>query len=149
MNIPAAVVNLHKSHPAFGQTPGHETTVGKRAPFARLLSVKFVGALRFLGEVRQLRHRRLHAKRHFKLSDANQSLWIANLLVLNLVELSQRVKHTAANLGGNAIRIVDVQYRVAARAKRHTRVLRRQKTGAPQTSRDSLHVGLGMRMSGV
>ncbi len=88
VDVPAAVIDLHKANTAFDQTPGHEATVGKGTAFTRLLAVELVGTLGFFGKVGQLRNRRLHAEGHFELCDADQGFGIADLFVLDPVELA-------------------------------------------------------------
>ena len=66
------------------------------------------------------------------------------LLVVHLVERLQAVERLAADVGGHAGRVVDVQDRVAAGAERHAGVLAGQVARRPEPGGDRLHLlGVG------
>ena len=89
--------------------------------------------LRFVRKIKQIGNRHLHSVRQFVLCDSRLNLWIANVVVLQLVQFRQRVEHCAPHVSRNTPRIGDVQHRVALVAKLYSLMLRRQKTAAPQS----------------
>ena len=88
--------------------------------------------VRLARQIRQLRHRGLHPKRHLVLGDARQDLGVAELAVIDRVELAQVVERAAPGFGRDARRIRQVQHRVADRAKLDALIRRRQEAASPQ-----------------
>ena len=68
--IPPAMEELNEAHAAFGQPPRQKAVAGERARLARIGPIEIEGRFRFLREIGQLRHGRLHAIRHLVLRDA-------------------------------------------------------------------------------
>jgi len=144
VNVPAAVVDLHEARAPLQEPARQETTVGKGAAAAGLLAVEAVGAGRFVHDIDQVRHRRLHAEGHLVLRDAGLRLGVAEALVVHLVELVESVEHVAAQLVVHAGRVVEVQHRAAAGAQRDAGVLRREEAGAPQPGEIACTLAAGL-----
>jgi hypothetical protein len=75
--IPAHVEKLDEAYVAFAEAAGEEAigSVGTRALHIRTIEVEDV--LRFLRQVKQVRHARLHAEGHLILRDARLDLGVA------------------------------------------------------------------------
>ena len=147
VDVPAAMINLHEAHAPFGQPPRHHAGIREGAGFVfGIRPVHFPGGGRFLRKIRQFRHGGLHPERHLILRDTRLRLRIAQLVVRHLIEPGKPVEHGAANLRGDAIGIVDEQYRVARTAQAHAGVLAGEEPGAPEARGDRLHVRFRMIM---
>ena len=96
MLVPTAVVKLDESHAALGQPSRQKAIRRVRSRLARIISVKLIGRVGFLREVRELRHGRLHTIRHFVLGYACFNLRITVLVGQHAVELRNSVQHAAA-----------------------------------------------------
>ena len=140
MLVPTAQENLRKAHAAFRETSRHETVVGKRAGLLRLRPIEIPGGLRFVGKISELRHRRLHAKRHLVLGNPRVDLRIADPLEQLAVQVVDPVDHRAPHIAGDALRVVEVQHGIAARTQGHRRMLGRKKPRGPQPVRERLHI---------
>src|SRR5207248_8923795 len=68
--VPARMIKLDETDVALGHTPREQTIRGESAGIFRLVAVEREGAVRFLRNVHDLRHARLHPVRHFVLGDA-------------------------------------------------------------------------------
>jgi hypothetical protein len=66
-----------------------------------------------------------------------------------LVHLTESIEHRAASFDGDAVRVVDEQNRICAGAQSNSRVLAGKKARAPETRRDRLHIGFGMKVLGL
>ena len=84
MMIPATVVKLDETHATLGKPTGEQAVAGVAA-VAALGAVHVENVLWLVGDVHQLRHARLHAKRHFVLGDACLDFRVAKLFVRQLV----------------------------------------------------------------
>src|SRR5262247_2383050 len=108
MDVPSSMIDLYKANVTLNQPSCHEATISECASLACILAIELVGALRLLGQICQFRNGRLHAERHFELSDAHQCLRVTNLFVLDSVQLTQGIEHAAPHLRGHAFRIINV-----------------------------------------
>ena len=77
--IPAAMIELDEPHTAFGQATGQQA-VRREGAVAALGPVQIQNVLRFVRQIHQLGHRRLHAEGQFVLRDARFDLGIAESL---------------------------------------------------------------------
>ena len=101
-------------------------------------AVQVEDVLRLLREIEQIGHRRLHAERHLVLRDAGFDLRIAELIQVHAVEFAGGVEHVAARVRVDAVGIVQVQHRIAARAEAHALVIGGQKAAAPEAREQRL-----------
>ena len=144
VRVPVVVIDLHEPHAALDQPAGQQGRVGERAGLFDRVAIELERRFGLVGEIGQLRHARLHAKRQFVLLDARVRFRIADLLVVQLVERLQAVERLAADVARHAGRVVDVENRIAGRAERNAGMLARQIARLPQPGRDRLHL-LGVR----
>ena len=121
MDVPAIQPDLDESRAALEQPARRQAALREASGPARVLAVELVHARRLAGEIGQLRHGRLHAIRHLVLRDARQRFRVADRLVLQLVQLAQRIQHSPADGRRHAVGIVDEQHRLGARTQRHAR----------------------------
>ena len=82
--IPATVVKLDETHATLSESTGEQAVAGVAA-VAAFGAVHVDNVLRLVGDIHQLRHARLHAKRHLILGDASLDLRVAKLFVRQLV----------------------------------------------------------------
>ena len=132
MLIPPPVEQLNESNAAFGQTSGQQAIVGKRPRLLGIRTVQGEDVLRFPGQIRQFRHRRLHAIGHFILGDACGNLRITELLKLQLIELRQVVEETTPCARANPLRVRQKQHRISNRSELDSLVFRREEAAPPQ-----------------
>src|SRR5439155_1111470 len=140
VRVPVVVVDLDEAHAALDHAAAHQHRVSEGARPARVLAVQAERRFRLAGQVGQLRHAGLHAEGHLVLLDARVRLGVADGAVGHLVELPQAVEGAAADLGGDARRVVDVEDRVTGGAEGDAGVLAGQVTGRPQAGGDGLHL---------
>src|SRR5580704_14351190 len=74
----------------------------------------------------------LHAERHLVLRYACDSLRVSEGLIGPLIDLINRVEHTAAKRTADARRIIQVEHRLTMRSALHALVDTGQKAGTPQ-----------------
>ena len=98
MRVPAAMVDLHEPDAALDQAARQEAVRGERARLAHIVAVEPQDGFGLPGNIRQLGHRGLHAKRHLVLRDARLRFRIAQRLRLPLVQRLDTVEHPAAYL---------------------------------------------------
>ena len=77
--VPAAMEELHEADAALEQAAGEQAVGGVAAGLAHLGAVGLERGGRFVADVGQLRHRRLHAEGHFVGVDARERFGIAEL----------------------------------------------------------------------
>ena len=114
--VPIAMVELDEAHAALGQAARQQTIGGEGAGLLRILAVEIERARGLLGDVGQFRHRSLHAERHLVLRHARVGFGIAELRRRHPVQLAQRVQELAPVVRGEALRVREVQHRVARRS---------------------------------
>ena len=91
--VPIAMEQLDEADAALRQTPGEQTIRRECSRRLRVFTVELEGVFGFLRQIGELRHRALHLVRHLVLDDAGGNLRVAELLELNLVELTPGNKH--------------------------------------------------------
>ena len=121
----------------------------QRSRLSCIFAIELERAFRLLRNIRQIGHRRLHAKRHFILRDAHLRFGIGDLFVLHMIQFAHSIQHAAADFSWHAVRIVDIQNRVATRTKSYSRILAREKARTPQTGGNCLNIRLRIRMGCV
>ena len=137
--VPVAVIELNEPHAALGQPPGQQAVGGERA-VAPLRAVQLEHVRRLVRDVHQLRHARLHAKRHFVLADARGDFRIVDRLVVQPIERLHAVDHVALLLGRDSARAADVQHRIALAAKLDALKAAGQKAAVPLPRGDRLRL---------
>ena len=86
---------LDESHAPLGEPPRQQAVGGIRSGRARIGAVQVEDRVGLAGQIRQLGDRRLHPKRHLVLGDSRQDLGVAELAVIDRVELAQVVERAA------------------------------------------------------
>ena len=129
--VPTPVIQLHEAYAFFDQPP-REQAVRRETGLARLGAIQVEHVLRFLRDIHQLRHARLHAIGHLVLRDAGQRLGIAHAAELVAVQRLQGIERLPAQLGVHAVGIGKEQHGITLRAQRHALVNRWQKPAAPK-----------------
>lgn len=94
--------------------------------------------LGFSGQVHQVRHAALHAKRHFVLRDSGGGFRVGKSLAGKLIQLVQRIQHRAPAVGIHTLRIFDVEHWIADTAEGDAGESRGQKTAAPHAGKQGL-----------
>ena len=107
---------LNEAHVPFGQSSSEQAVrrVGAGALHVRTVHVEHM--LWLIGHIQQVRHARLHPKRHLVLGDASPRFWMAQFLRLEFIQIAQRVKALATHRPIHARRIGRVQNRIPLRA---------------------------------
>ncbi len=142
--IPATVVKLDETHATLSQPTGEQAVAGVAA-VAAFGAVHVENLLWLVGDIHQLRHARLHAKRHFVLGDACLDFRVAKLFVCQPVESLHGVDDVALLLSVDAVRIVHVEHRVALTAEAHALEAARQKAAVPLPCGDRLRLAAADR----
>ena len=144
VRVPVVQVNLNEAHAAFDHPPGQQHRVAEGARLLGRFAVELVGRFGFVRDIGQFGHAGLHAEGQLVLLDAGVRCGIAHLAVVDFVQFPQPVERRAADLGGDAVGVVDVKNRIAAGAEGNAGVLARQIAGRPQAGRNRLHLlGVG------
>ena len=89
--------------------------------------------VRFVGEVRQVGYRSLHAIRHFVLSDAGGDFGVSEFAKLQLVELDQIVQNAASSPFVEARRVGEVKNGIPDGSKLDSLIPGGQEATAPQS----------------
>ncbi len=139
--VPVVVVDLHEADAAFDEAAGHEGTIGEGAGFFGVFAVEFEDVFGFLGEVSEFGHAGLHAERHFVLLDASVGLGVGDFLVGDFVEGVDAIEGFAADGGGDARGIVDVEDGVASGTEGDAGVFAGEVAGGPEAGGDGLFLG--------
>ena len=136
--IPAAVKKLNETHIALEQAAREQAVggVGAGLPHLGAVGVERGGAL--LGNVGELRHAGLHAKRHLVGVDARDRLGIAQLGGAGGVERGEIVEHGATLRAIDAGRVVQIEHRIRAGPEADTLMGGGQKAAAPEAREDRL-----------
>ena len=130
--IPVLMVELDKPHAPLGEPPGQHAVSRERARILGVGAVHLHDALRLVGEVRHVRHARLHAEGHLVVVDPGRDLGVGSAGELMFVQLPEAVEHLASVLRRHAGRIVDVKNGIGTGAKPHGLMLGRQEARAPE-----------------
>src|SRR5262245_55572409 len=131
---------LNEAHAALRHAPGQQA-VGCISPrLARVWTVEFESARRFLGEVGKFGHGTLHLVGHLILRDAGRNLRVAEVIHFYLVQPRHVVDEPAARFHAEAGWVGEIQHRVAERAEFYSLIPGRQKTAAPMPIRQRLIV---------
>ena len=138
MLVPAAVVDLHDPDAAFDESTSEEATRREGAGLFHRRSVEVERGGRLGGDIGELGHARLHAKRHFILGDARERLGVAVAFSGEVVELAEGVEHRAARGGIDAGGVVEEQYGIALGAEGDAVVGGRKETAAPHAREERL-----------
>ena len=142
--VPVAMIELDEADAALGQAAGHQAVGAERAVGAGDAVVR-EGALRFVGEVAQGRHRGLHAEGHLVLGDARGDFGIIDDAVLQAIELLHRIDDVALPLGVDALRAGEVEDRIAGAAQVDALIARRQKARCAIAAGRSAAIGRSVR----
>ena len=129
--VPAGVHALDEADSAFGKATGHQAVVSERAGFLNLWAVHVEDMLWFVGEVCEFRHRRLHLVGHFVLSHPSLNFRISRLLKLQLIQRRQVIQEGSTQFSRHAVRIIQIQYWIAAASETGSLESRWQETGTP------------------
>ena len=141
MLVPAGVHDLDAADAAFDEAAGHEAVVGVGPLFPDGRAVHVEDRLRFVRDVGEFGHARLHAEGHFVLGDAGGDFRVAVVAELGLVEGGEVVEHGAAGAAAEAGGVAEVKDRFAAAAELHALVARREEAGAPVEVVEDLAAG--------
>ena len=87
--------------------------------------------LRLVGKIRQLRHAGLHAEGHLVLADARGDFGVIDDIVLQPIELLHRIDDVALLPAVDALRVGEIQDRVAGAAEVDALEPARQKARVP------------------
>ena len=82
-----------------------------------MFAIQVKNMIRLVTEIGQFRHAHLHAVRHLVLGNARGDFRITDFEKLHLVELGQVVKQAAPDLATDALRVGQVQHRLAGCSK--------------------------------
>ena len=128
--IPVAVIELDETRAALGEPARDDAVCGevRRAPFR---AVKIKRGIRFLRQVHEFRHARLHAERQLVVFDLRGDGGIAERAELHAVEFVHCINRVASRAGAEARRIREVEHGVAGAAEGDRTVLRGQEAAAP------------------
>ena len=121
---------MHEAYAFLDEAAGEQAVVGE-AGFAGLGAVGRERRGLLLGDVHDFGHAGLHAEGEFVLGDARDGLGVAQLILLALVEVLERVERGAAQVTGHAGRIVGEEDGVALAAALHALVHGGDEAGAP------------------
>ena len=143
--VPAAHVELDEAHVPLGEPPREQAVRGERAGLVDIGAVHLEGRRVLVAEVGELGHRHLHAVGHLVLRDARLHLGVEASGELLLVQAADEVEHLAAVLARDAVRIAQVEHRVAARAQAAALVLARKESASPEARAERLHVADALR----
>ena len=132
MLVPTAMKQLHESHVAFQQPAGQQAVRRIGSGLACFVPVELERGFGLVGEIRQLRYGGLHPERHFVLRDARQDLRVAEILVLDRVELAEIVEEAPPSVSVDTVRVCQEQHRVADRAELDALVTSRQEPTSPE-----------------
>ena len=110
---------------SFGKTASVQTARGKRPRRFRVVSVEIERLFRFGRQVHQLRHRCLHAVRHFVLANAGNDFRISEPLVLLVVQRRESVQLNSPVAARYSGRIAEVQNGIALAPHQHALVIGR------------------------
>ena len=139
--IPVVVVDLDEADATFDEAAGHEGAVGEGAGFSGVFAVEFEDVLGLLGQVGEFGHAGLHAEGHFVLLDAGVGLGVGDFLVGDFVEGVDAVEGFAADGGGDAWGVVDVEDGVASGTEGDAGVFAGEVAGGPEAGGDGLFLG--------
>ena len=131
--VPAGMIELDESHVPLGQSPREETVRGECSRRLGLVAVEFERGGRLLREVHHLGNARLHSIGHLVLSHPRGDLGIADILELRRVQFREAVEHSATARRADAVRVLQVQHRIAPAAELHSLMHARQEAVSPQT----------------
>ena len=130
VEVPAPVEEIHKANAFFNEPPRQQAVVGK-ARLAGLRPVVFEHLLRLLGDVHDLGHAGLHAKGQLILRDARDSLGMAELGDLLLIEILQGIERLAAHGAVHAGGIAHKEHGIALAAALHALIHAGNEAAAP------------------
>ena len=130
MEVPTPVEEVHEAHAFLDEAAGEQAVVGE-AGFAGRRAVGGERRGLLLGDVHDFRHAGLHAEGEFVLGDASDRLGVAQLILLALVEVLERVERGATEVAGHARRVVGEEDGVALAAALHALVHGGDEAGAP------------------
>ena len=136
--IPAAVIELHEPHAPLHEPPREQAVGRERAGLLALRPVTIERGRRLGRQIGELGHRGLHAEGHFVLRHAGGDLRIAVAGLLQRVQPGEAVEHRSPQLPRHARRVGEIEDGIAARAKLHALVARRQEARAPEPLEETL-----------
>ena len=136
--IPSAMKELHETNAALKKPPPEQAVRRIRTRAVHLRAVHLERLWLLARQIRQLRHARLHAKRHLVRVDAREGLGVAHVTRVHRVQLRKVVKHRASCCRVDAVRVREVRHRISARTEPHALVRTRQKAASPKSREDRL-----------
>lgn len=131
MLVPAGMHELDEPHATLGHPARHQAVVGEAALPHHVGAIHLQDVPRFIGEVGQIGHARLHSVGHLILRNAGGDLRVAELLEPHLIDLREAVQNAALHFAAHAFWIAEIQHGIAAAAELHALILRRKKSAAP------------------
>ena len=142
--IPAAVIELDEPHSPLSQAPRKQAVTGK-GTIAGFAAIEIQGLGRFVREIHQVRHARLHFKSHFILCNARGDLRIPRERCLQIVECLHGIHHIPLARGIHAAGPPHVHHRISSGPQLDTLKLARQKSRMPHAYGDRLRTAPRMR----
>ena len=120
--IPADVKELHEANTAFRHTSRKQTVISIAALLMHIRTIEVEHTPGLRGHVSELGHRSLHAIGELVLRNARQNFWILYTIVLELIQLAERIEqltspHAVASRG-----VREIEYGIALGPKAHSLV---------------------------
>jgi hypothetical protein len=109
--VPTGMHQLNEAGPSFKEAAGGQAVTGKGSPLLHIRTVSFDDIIRFLFEIEQFGHARLHPECHFILRDPGLNFRVSKFGVMGLVELGNPVEKGAACFSGNTCWIIKIGHR--------------------------------------
>ena len=127
-----AVEQLHESHAVLDQPARHQALPAERLRDRVVEPVQLPRRLRLLVDVERLGRAPLHAIRQLVRRDARREIGVAGILLhVELVQLRQQIEPRALLFGAHAGRRLQVDDRIAGRAKQRPLIRGRNEARAP------------------
>ena len=143
--VPSPVEELNEPHAPLRQPPRQNAVGCIAARLPALRPVEREGRLRLLRQIRQLRHRSLHAERHLVLRNPRGDLRVLILIELQPVQLPEIVEKPSPRRPVITLRIAQIQHRILPAPELHPLMTRRNKPGTPHPVRQRLRVPAALR----
>ena len=138
MLIPPSVKKLLKRNTTFGHPTSQNTIVGKGAWLSRIRAIHIQNSLRFIGKVRQFRHRTLHAESHLILGNAGLNFRITHIGKCGLIDFPHGIQKGSTILAVHSTWVIEIEHRFSRTPELDPLMAGRQETAAPQARIQSL-----------
>ncbi len=132
MVVPAPVIELNEAHAALDEAAREQAVVGERE-LAGLGRVHLVDFFRLLGDIHQLRHRRLHAIGQLVLRDARRDFGVLRFGEMQAIKIADGVERLAADFRIDARWVGDEEDGVALRPELRALVDAGEEAVAPES----------------